>query len=65
MKKIYIILENGMKEFLGYSDSLYDWFFYAEDRIIVPFHGNSAYALVKNIYNEQYNQFVTYKSVPV
>ena len=63
-RKIYIVLENLEMKFLGYSDSLKDWFFHAEGgRVIVPFNGKDDYTVVHNVYNKQYKQRVTYQAI--
>jgi hypothetical protein len=61
LKQIFIILEDGMRICVGLAESLYEWFLLAEERVIVPLSGNRDYISVRPIYNEQYDQFVTYK----
>jgi hypothetical protein len=64
MKKIYIVLNNLEEVFLGYSDSLKDWFFHAEKRdVIIPLHGKENYTIIHNMYNDAHDQYVTYKAV--
>ena len=63
MKKIFIVLEDLTEVFVGMASSIYEWIFTIEDRIIVPFHGHNDYVIVKNVYNEAYDQYVTYKAI--
>jgi len=63
MKKIYIILETGVEILIGAANSIYEWILEIEERIIVPFHGHTDYIIVHKVYNEQYDQWVTYKAV--
>lgn len=65
MKKIYIILEDSTEIFVGMAESIYEWILAIHDMVIVPFHGNKNYNIVKNVYNEGYDQYVTYKAEKV
>ena len=56
-------MESGEEIVLGYSTSLFRYLLNNRKEIIVPIHGNRNYTIVKNIYNDMCDQFVTYKSV--
>jgi len=63
MKKILIVLSTGQEILIGYAESIYEWIKEIEERIIVPFHGHNDYIVVHNVYNEAYDDYVTYKAV--
>jgi len=65
MKKIYLELADGTKEFLGFAASLYHYLLIIMEKMIVPFHGHDDYTVVHNIYNEDLDMYVTYTSVDV
>lgn len=62
MKKIILILESGEEILCGQASSLYNYLLTKLNQHIVPLHGNREYALVKNLYSEEYDQFVVYKA---
>ena len=63
MKKVIIILESGEEIECGYARSLFSYFMGAFNRILVPIQGDKAYVLIKNIYHEELDQYVSYKIV--
>jgi hypothetical protein len=62
MKKIILVLDSGEEIILGHASSLFKFLLNYIGNVIVPIHGNREYTLVKNIYDENHNQFVTYRS---
>lgn len=64
MRKIVMILESGEEIFCGFATSVFKYLQGVYQCNIVPLHGNREYAMVRNIYNEERRQLVSYKSIP-
>lgn len=62
MKKIYIVLSTGKEMFVGFAESLYEYLLVVHEKPIVPFHGHLDFVLVKNVYNPDVDDYVTYKA---
>ncbi len=63
MKEIIIILESGEEIACGHARSLFSYFLGTINKVIVPIHGNKGYVLIKNMYHEGLDQYVSYKAV--
>lgn len=57
-----MILESGEEIFCGYASSIFT-FFLGQGKTYVPMSGNKEYVLIKNIYNPDRHQIVSYKSI--
>lgn len=58
-----MILDSGEEIFCTEAISLLLFLKYLTGHIIIPFNGNEEYTRIENIYSEDAQQFVTYKSV--
>lgn len=63
MKKIFMILESGEEIFCGFATSIFKYLLSTYEFRIVPMSGNREYVLIRNVYNHERNQIVSYKSV--
>jgi hypothetical protein len=63
MKKIIMVLESGEEIFCGVARSVYKYLKATYNVKITPLHGDKQYALVKNVYSNEHDQLVSFKSV--
>ena len=63
MKKIILVLESGEEILIGYARSVFKYFKMMYGYKLVPLNGDKKYIQIRNVYDEDRKQFVTYKSV--
>lgn len=57
-----MILESGEEIYCGFSTNIFKYLQSVFGANFVPLHGNRDYAVIKNIYSEEHNQLVSFKS---
>jgi hypothetical protein len=63
MKKIVMILESGEEILCGYARSIFKYYKKMTGLKLVPMNGDKNYTQIRNLYDHNLNQFVTYKAV--
>lgn len=58
-----MILESGEEIFCGVGSSLFKYFLHTHRLKLVPMSGDRNYNTIRNIFSEEHEQFVSYKSV--
>lgn len=62
MKNIIRITKDGSQQKVGVAESIHDYLLAEQHAHIVPMSGNKDYTHIDNIYCEELDDFVTYKS---
>ncbi len=57
-----MVLESGEEIFCGYATNIYKYLLGVYNIKYVPLSGNKQYVLIRNLYNSDKNQFVSYKA---
>lgn len=58
-----MILESGEEVLCGYARSVFKYFKMMHNVRLVPLNGDKNYVLIRNIYDYDRKQYVTYKSL--
>jgi hypothetical protein len=63
MKQIILVLESGEEVLCGYAKSVFKYFKLMRGEKIVPMNGDKKYTVIRNLYDDNRKQYVSYKAV--
>ena len=63
MKKIILVLESGEEILCGYARSIFKYYRKMTGIRLIPLNGDKSYIQIRNVYDYERNQLVTYKAI--